>query len=464
MTKRNFNQLNDPRIALRKVGAYENVEQIRREIVALCRTLGWHDEQRGAFGKVIGEGTRAVIKPNFVLHYNQLKGGDLTPLVTNPLIIQAVTIEALKANPQKLVVGDAPIQACDFDALLEKTNLGEWAADLSAQDPRFGGIKDFRRTISVFQNGVRDAKEDLRPTNDYVLFDLAGESLLEEITTDRENFRVTCYNPKLLAQTHRRGRHQFLAARDIIEADTVINLPKLKTHKKSGITNALKNLIGINGNKEFLPHHRLGNPSREGDCYPEESAVKGALEYVYDRQNTTNSKAAARVYAFAGRGLQSVLHRQRDEIGLEGSWSGNATIWRTCLDLNRILLYGKPDATFGETVQRRVLHISDGIIAGQGDGPLASQSLALGWLTAGRSAAAMDLLGAYLLGYNPQKIALVRESFGSFKWRIAEFSAAQVELIGDLNAANAAQFLIETARNAEVIYPAGWRDAAFTES
>ena len=54
-----------------------------------------------------------------------------------------------------------------------------------------------------------------------------------------------------------------------------------------------------------------------------------------------------------------------------GSWCGNDTIWRTVVDLNRILLWfdgdGKP-----RKVPRRYLTIVDGIIAGEeayGTGP-----------------------------------------------------------------------------------------------
>ena len=59
----------------------------------------------------------------------------------------------------------------------------------------------------------------------------------------------------------------------IIDADLVINVPKLKTHKKAGVTGALKNLVGINGNKEFLPHHRKGGAASGGDCYPGRSPI-----------------------------------------------------------------------------------------------------------------------------------------------------------------------------------------------
>jgi uncharacterized protein (DUF362 family) len=69
---------------------------------------------------------------------------------------------------------------------------------------------------------------------------------------------VTVYDPRKMWRTTGRAGIGFLIARDILEADLVVNVPKLKAHKKAGITCCLKNLIGINGNKEYLPHHRKG--------------------------------------------------------------------------------------------------------------------------------------------------------------------------------------------------------------
>jgi uncharacterized protein (DUF362 family) len=48
------------------------------------------------------------------------------------------------------------------------------------------------------------------------------------------------YHPDWLKRTHGLGKHQYLIARDVIEADVVINVPKLKTHKKACITGARK--------------------------------------------------------------------------------------------------------------------------------------------------------------------------------------------------------------------------------
>ena len=191
------------------------------------------------------------------MHENQGAGG-IEPLVTHPSLVRAATEAALRAGASQVMVGDAPVQGCDFDSLLSATGLDLWAASLMKSEPRFKGVHDFRRTTCVFVNGVRVASENLQGEDGFVLFDLGSESLLEPITDDRASFRVTCYDPRLMAKTHAPGRHQYLVARDVMEADVIINLPKLKTHKKAGVTCALKNLIGINGNKEYLPHHRTG--------------------------------------------------------------------------------------------------------------------------------------------------------------------------------------------------------------
>jgi len=190
-----------------------------------------------------------LIKPNFVLHHNQGTGG-MEPMITHQSVVKAVVKAALQSDAAEVLVGDAPIQTADFHELVKTTALDSWVETSTKQDSRFKGIKDFRRTTAKYVNGVRVAEENVLSEEDFVLFDVGEESLLEPITDDKDDFRVTCYDPRLMAKTHGRGRHRYLVAKDVIEADLVINLPKLKTHKKAGITCALKNLIGINGNKE----------------------------------------------------------------------------------------------------------------------------------------------------------------------------------------------------------------------
>ncbi len=46
-------------------------------------------------------------------------------------------------------------------------------------------------------------------------------------------------------------------------------MPKPKVHKKTGITINVKCLVGINLNKNYLVHYRLGTPSQGGEQYPD---------------------------------------------------------------------------------------------------------------------------------------------------------------------------------------------------
>ena len=44
-------------------------------------------------------------------------------------------------------------------------------------------------------------------------------------------------------------------------------MPKPKCHRKAGMTSALKNFVGANVRKEFLPHHTMGSIKEGGDEY-----------------------------------------------------------------------------------------------------------------------------------------------------------------------------------------------------
>ncbi|HUE83873.1 MAG TPA: DUF362 domain-containing protein [Pyrinomonadaceae bacterium] len=459
-----INRISNSTVAAVDAGV-TNYAQLQADTIAkaldrLSQLLAWGDGERGPLGSVIEPGSRVVIKPNWVMHENGGPWG-MAPLVTHQSLVQAATEAALQAGAGEVVVGDAPIQGCDFALLLRNTELDQWAERVQSGEPRFKGIRDFRRTVATFVDGVRIANENVQSEDHFVLFNLAGESLLEPITDENASFRVTCYDPRLMAKTHAPGCHRYLIAREILEADVIVNLPKLKTHQKAGITCSLKNLIGINGNKEYLPHHRIGGFDLGGDCYPGGSDLKRALEFIHDRQNITKSHAGGRMWRTAATQIYRLLRLKGDRYGIEGSWSGNDTIWRTCLDLNRILLYGTPEGTMSDEVQRRVIHITDAIVAGQGNGPLSPEPLPMGLVLAGENAAAVDWLGAHLLGYPPLNIPIVREAFGTFRWPLTAFSSEEIRLLGDLGEGVAGKVL-QGRPSGPINHPAGWQDVALS--
>jgi uncharacterized protein (DUF362 family) len=368
---------------------------------------------------MVEPGLNVVVKPNWVLHHNQhSSSAGWECLVTHPSVLDVLCRYILKARPGRLTIGDAPVQGCDFAQMMAVTGTAETLARLPAGDTRIE-VKDFR-LVTIDDDPQRTQRASgSRTEADYVRFDLAGDSLLEPITTDEVPFRVTMYDPRALEETHGRGRHRYLVAREMIEADVVFNVPKLKTHKKSGVTGAIKNLVGINGHKAYLPHHRKGGADRGGDAYPGGSLLKTFAEEAYDAGNRlTGGRTKAALFRSAQL-LERAGERGEAASGIEGSWYGNDTIWRTSLDLQRLLRYGRVDGTMSDAPAREVVTVTDAIIAGEGEGPLAPTPYPLGLLTLGTSPAAVEWVHAGLMGFDPSRVPIVAHAFDRMRFPIA---------------------------------------------
>src|SRR4029453_17991483 len=68
------------------------------------------------------------------------------------------------------------------------------------------------------------------------------------------------------------------------------------------------------------------------------------------------------------RGVRWMLRRAGIPLG--GAWYGNDTCWRMALDLARIVHHADRQGRMTTVPQRRHLSLIDGIVAGEGDGPL----------------------------------------------------------------------------------------------
>ena len=368
---------------------------------------------------LIGSNKRVLIKPNWVRH-EHVGGGELDSLITHTSLIAALLSYVLKTGPRSVVVGDAPVQGCDFPVLVREAGL-EHLNEVGRQFNCPIEVLDYRLTVHPGQQPWQNKQKNCQDLDKYVLFDLGRGSRLEEVSSGAE-FRVTMYDPQALARTHAPGRHQYLVARAVMDADVVISMPKLKTHKKAGITGALKNVVGINGHKEYLPHHRKSDPMRGGDCYPKASWVKRVTEECLDNMNKSPRSAVRRVWGLMAKGCLMVQRATGGTADVEGSWHGNDTVWRMCLDLQRILYFGRPDGTIAERPQRQVLHLTDAIVAGEGEGPMSPDPVPLGLITCGENAAAVDWVHAWLMGFDPNKIPLVREAFAREPYCLTTFS------------------------------------------
>ena len=206
-----------------------------------------------------------------------------------------------------------------------------------------------------------------------------------------------------MASHHHKGKHEYLITSKVFDADLLINVPKMKTHIKAGLTGAMKNLVGINGHKEFLPHHILGSSDRGGDCYYKDNRLRRLYDVAddkfwtdYDTLSGPSRRAGAIILGALWRASRILTG---DSIST-GSWQGNETVWRMTLDLNHLLYFAK-------RVPKHIISIVDGVIAGEGEGPLRPTPKPVGLLVAGENPAYVDATLATLMGYNISRVPTI---------------------------------------------------------
>ena len=370
------------------------------------------------FGAFVSPGQRAVIKPNWVLHANQ-SDGSIESLITHTSLIRALIdylVIALRGDGAVEVV-DAPLQNCDFDELLRRSMISELIDDYRRKWQGIAfSILDLRKTTLKVQESkalgrVRQTAWSGDPRG-YTMIDLGQDSILADIGHRYKRFRVANYDHRLMWDHHNRQRHEYLVSNSILSADFLVNVPKLKFHIKAGVTAALKNLVGINGHKEYLPHHTNGAPARGGDQYEQDSHIKPLVNRVYDdywtkvnRRPQIANFAAALAIRLLRKGV-AVIEGNRM---YDGAWSGNDTIPRTTLDLNHALYFhDSTKQSLSDTQVRSVLHIVDGVVAGDGLGPLKPSPISAGVILGGWNPLAIDVCGATLMGLVPTKVPLLK--------------------------------------------------------
>lgn len=414
-----------------------------------CLASGIEAPADNPLSHMIAPGQNVLLKPNWVLHRNH-SGKGLECMITDPRFVLAVLELVCRASPRRVTIGDAPVQSCRFEEIVGSDFLTEARRIADRQGVPLQ-VLDFRRTIA--DRGVSaHLHNDVRPLSEYVQVDLGFESMLEPVSRVPGRFRVTCYDPRRLASKHGPGMHAYLLCREALNADVIINLPKLKTHKKTGLTGALKNLVGLNGDKDFLPHHRMGGTAEGGDCYPGSSARLRLAERAMDRANRYLGRSWHRPLEL----MAAVLLKcgQRDpQVSLESNWYGNDTCWRTVLDINRAALYSRLDGVLSDKPLRKIFTLTDALICGQGEGPLSPVPLWIGAVTASECPASADLIHAALLRLDWRKLPLIRHARDPFPYPIVS-NGMPVEFVCDgqhLTWEEAARTIGRSA-----LPPAGW--------
>jgi uncharacterized protein (DUF362 family) len=352
---------------------------------------------RGATGQVL-------FKPN-LLHHRHALGGDHAAVVTQPPVLElAWNVADRLSLSGRRVVADAPQGDADFALILSQTHLDDWARN------RGVSIVDLRRTRWDERRGVPTRRVDLPgdPAG-AVRVNLGQHSAFSDADavygTESNSFYGADYNVGETNVHHQGGVHEYLFSGSALSSDIVVNVPKLKTHKKVGVTLSLKNLVGLNADKNWLPHYRFGSPREGGDAYPEPT-LRRRFEnrlLLWAKPRLARTELGASLVGAVKPAAAKILGETKNTIR-SGNWWGNDTTWRMVLDLNRILRYARVDGSLADSPQRRTVSVIDGLIAGQGRGPEAPDRLDAELIIAGTDFVAVDIVAATVMGFDYRKI------------------------------------------------------------
>jgi uncharacterized protein (DUF362 family) len=393
---------------------------------------GYDTPSWNPLGELIRPGETVVLKPNFVRDFRETRSGDGHCLITHGSIIRAAVDYAYIAlrGQGRIIIADAPQNDADFDVLRRLAGLDEIRAFYRREADFDIEVLDLRPERARKVDGVIVGHEPLSGDPEgYVKVDLGDRSAFAEIRDVCHRLYGAEYDVRELRAHHHDDVHEYLIAATVLKADCVLNLPKLKTHKKVGLTACLKNLVGINGNKNWLPHHREGTPAQGGDQFAEdrlkqrlERATVAGFKRVFPRLGSWRATVAAPLKAAGKR----VFGDTNTGTIRSGNWHGNDTTWRMVLDLNRVLRYADADGRLHDRPVRRVFHLVDAIVAGQGNGPLDPTRNPVGLILAGTNPVAVDLVCAHLMGFDPQRLPLLREARERHSLPLASFDPADI--------------------------------------
>jgi uncharacterized protein (DUF362 family) len=366
---------------------------------------------------LIHVGETVLLKPNMVHQRHPRDSQGWRYVITHGSVIRAIADYVWKAiGPKgKIIVADAPQTDASFAEMTRLLGLDILQDFYRAHGLQFE-IIDLRQEEWTTRGDVVVARRKL-PANPYgsIAFDL-GEASEFAGHAGSGHYYGADYDARVVNHHHSDGHHEYLIAGCAIKCDVVFNLPKWKTHKKAGITASLKNLVGVNADKNWLPHHTEGAPAAGGDEHPNpglkhrtERRVAAAVRGLSHRVPVVGPWVH-RVARSAGK---SVFGDTETTVR-SGNWFGNDTVWRMCLDLNKIVFYGNSDGSLRTpTPENRKRHyvFVDGIIAGEGSGPLNPDPVRAGVALFGIHPPSVDAACAYLMGLDADKIPIVARAF-----------------------------------------------------
>jgi uncharacterized protein (DUF362 family) len=408
---------------LPSLGEFDPTNRVYDSVRELFRLLGLDAARDGTpewnpLAGIVRPGDAVFLKPNMIAHRHRLRD-EWDYVITHGSVIRAVADYVCLAlgGRGRIMIGDAPQSDSDWNGLVGRMGLDSLVAFYRRTQPGLEvELLDLRDEHHVDRDGIYVETRKLGgDPRGGVAVDLGARSMFHELDARRRRFYGAYYDWDETNRHHSGGRHEYMISKSALTADVFISIPKLKTHKKCGMTVNLKALVGINANKNWLPHYMFGSPADGGDQFAV-SSVKGRLENLVvmpAKQLLLRNLPAFQSLARRTKKVGYEVFGDTEKVVRSGNWHGNDTVWRMSLDLNRILLYGNPDGSLrpGDS-PKRYFSVVDGVVGMEGNGPVAGTRREAGVLLAGTNPVAIDATCARLLGFDPARLPIIARAFG----------------------------------------------------
>lgn len=371
------------------------------------------------FVNIVHPGDRVIVKPNLVLDYNA--SGETTDcLVTHASVLRPVIDYVLIALKGKgsVAIADSAHGNANFARIIQVTGLDTLQAYYGLKGINIDVLDLRKYQYGLGPDGFIEKRKRIDGDPEgYCEVDLGKDSAFADLP-HLENLYGADFDRREIRRFHNPKTNKYIVARTFLCADVIINVPKLKTHKKIGATLNLKSLIGINGDKNCLPHFRINDPIHGGDEYPNVQNSKDhfkrrlkrmALDFLLGSNNRRLVGIFKLLRYFSGTIKSSPMKECQGGPITAGNWHGNRTVHRTVYDLSRIIIMADKNGLLCETPQRRFFSIIDGIVAGEKEGPLNPSPKSCGVVISGSDPVSVDLVATRLMGFDAAKMPVFNQ-------------------------------------------------------
>ena len=404
-----------------------------RDILKILRLDEEHfgEKNWNPFGDFINSGDKVVIKPNLVVDSSYLTQSEFSSAITHGSVIRPLVDYAYIATGEKgeILIADGPIDVTSFADTLKMSGILDTVNHLKSEhkikipleviDLRIEYLKKYKAyRFHSFEISLWFLKKLSGDPKGYAIIDLKDDSEFNEIYHQTKYLRSTqlARSRKEPKKHHKNGRHEYSISKTILDADVIINVPKLKTHKKTGNTLSLKNIIGVTMPRNWMPHYM-----QYYDGYSKSAPLRDKILKFLRSVPRING-----VGCILARKIKGELN-----VSIGGSNPDNDTLWRSILDINKILFYADKDGKMHDSKQRKYFTLIDGVIGGENDAPLSPTPTESKILMGGFDPVAVDHVATKIMGFDYKKIKTMKNALEMKKYPLGINDVSKINIVGD---------------------------------